>query len=307
MASVKTVPERGTTHDLDYTTTDSGNADRLVREHGRDFRYCPALGGWLTWNGVRWEIDKDAAIFRSAESVGKALLHEAANANDKNDAEALWRHGRYTLGASGLERVVKLAAKKLGISPDALDLDPCLINCWNGTFDARSGKLRDHDRHDLLTKLAPVRYDPEASADRWQSFIERVLPDEDVRRYAQKAIGQALTGVADEQAFYINHGVGDNGKNTLYDTIIAMLGDYADTMDIDALMEKRNGGGASPELAKLKGKRFVVASESDEGQRSKPGLIKRLTGDRYIEARALYKDPMKFERMHTLFMHVNHK
>jgi putative DNA primase/helicase len=113
--------------------------------------------------------------------------------------------------------------------------------------------------------------------------------------------------VADEQAFYINHGVGDNGKNTLYDTIIAMLGDYADTMDIDALMEKRNGRGASPELAKLKGKRFVVASESDEGQRLKPGLIKRLTGDRYIEARALYKDPMKFERMHTLFMHVNHK
>ena len=70
MTSVKTVPERGTTHDLDYTTTDSGNADRLVREHGRDFRYCPALGGWLTWNGVRWEIDKDAAaIFRSAESM----------------------------------------------------------------------------------------------------------------------------------------------------------------------------------------------------------------------------------------------
>jgi hypothetical protein len=62
-----------------------------------------------------------------------------------------------------------------------------------------------------------------------------------------------------------------------------MLGDYADTMDIDALMEKKNGGGASPELAKLKGKRFVVASESDEGQRLKPGLIKRLTGDRYTQ------------------------
>jgi putative DNA primase/helicase len=134
-----------------------------------------------------------------------------------------------------------------------------------------------------------------------------VLPDEEVRTYVQKAIGQALTGVADEQAFYINHGVGDNGKNTLYDIILTMLGDYGDTMSIDVLMEKRNGGGASPELAKLKGIRFAVASESDENQRLKPGLIKRLTGDKYIEARALYRDPMKFERTHTLFMHVNHR
>src|SRR5215211_2857660 len=193
------------------------------------------------------------------------------------------------------------------VGAELFDADPYLLNVQNGTVDIRSGKLRPHDRADLITKIAPISYDQSAIADRWQSFIERVLPDEEVRRYVQKAIGQALTGVADEQAFYINHGVGDNGKNTLYDTILTLLGDYADTMNIDVLMEKRNGSGASPELAKLKGIRFAVASESDENQRLKPGLIKRLTGDKYIEARALYKDPMKFQRTHTLFMHVNHR
>jgi len=32
-------------HDnLDFVTTDSGNADILIGEHGRDFKYCEQLG-----------------------------------------------------------------------------------------------------------------------------------------------------------------------------------------------------------------------------------------------------------------------
>jgi len=32
-------------HDnLDFITTDSGNADILIGEHGRDFKYCEQLG-----------------------------------------------------------------------------------------------------------------------------------------------------------------------------------------------------------------------------------------------------------------------
>jgi putative DNA primase/helicase len=294
--------------DVDYLTTDAGNAERLVLEHGKNFQYCDALGGWLHWNGRRWEVD-NSAIWDASEQVGKAFQREAAEAEDRNVADRLWQHGRYTLSERGMSRMIALANKdsRMRVGAELFDSDPYLLNVQNGTIDIRSGELRPHQRNDLITKITSISYDESATADRWQSFIRRVLPDEDVRRYVQKAIGQAMTGVADEQAFYLNHGVGDNGKNTLYDTILTMLGDYADTMNIDTLMEKRNGGGASPELAKLKGKRFVVASESDENQRLKPGLIKRLTGDKYIEARALYKDPMKFERTHTIFMHANHR
>lgn len=303
----KATPENDIMQDLDYLTTDSGNADRLIREHGRDFRYCDALGGWLHWGGLRWQVD-GTAIWESAESIGKALLLEAAEAPDKNDRDQLWKHGKYSLSKPGIERMIALADKdsRVRVEPQLFDADPYLLNVYNGTVDVRSGELKPHNRDDLITKLAPVQYDRKATAGRWDAFIERVLPDEDVRTYVQKAIGQALTSMVDEQAFYLNQGVGDNGKNTLFDTIITMLGDYAHTMDIDALMEKRNGGGATPELAQLKGMRFVVASESDEGQRLKPGLIKRLTGDKFIRARDLYKSPMEFERTHKLFMHVNH-
>jgi putative DNA primase/helicase len=61
---------------------------------------------------------------------------------------------------------------------DALDGDPWLLNVENGTLDLRTGELRDHEREDLITKLAPVEFDPEAEAPTWDAFIERVLPSE---------------------------------------------------------------------------------------------------------------------------------
>ena len=72
MTDVKNVPASGTTHDIDYRTTDSGNADRLIREHGRDFRYCEPLGGWLHWTGIRWSVD-NSAIWERARQVGRAM------------------------------------------------------------------------------------------------------------------------------------------------------------------------------------------------------------------------------------------
>jgi putative DNA primase/helicase len=303
--------------ELHYTTTDSGNADRLIEDYGHDFCYCEPLGGWLHWNGVRWLVDR-AAIWACARAVGKGIAHDAADTDNRSDADMVWRHGKYSLSESGIRKMILLAEMdaRVRVGAELFDMDPYLLNVSNGTIDIRNihtdtgelrKQLRNHDRHDLITKLAPVTYDSDAEAVMWDSFVERVLPDEEVRKYVQKAIGQALTGATEEQAFYLNQGVGDNGKNTLFDTIITLLGDYAEIMDIDVLMEGRGGGGASPELAKLRGKRFVVASESDEGHRLKPGLIKRMTGDKYITARALYKDTIKFERQFKLFMHVNHK
>jgi putative DNA primase/helicase len=55
-----------------------------------------------------------------------------------------------------------------------------VLNVDNGTLDLRTGELRDHDRADLITKLAPVSYDPDAPADEWDKFLERVLPTHDV-------------------------------------------------------------------------------------------------------------------------------
>ena len=309
MSNSMTVPQTAHTHDdLDYITTDSGNADRLIREHGRDFRYCEPLGGWLHWTGVRWQVN-NAAVWERAKHIGRTLQREAAERADRNEADRLWQHGRYTLSEPGLRRMISLAEKdsRVRVSPETFDSNPYLLNVLNGTVDIRTGELSNHDRADLITKLAPVSYDWDASASRWDAFVRRVLPNKDIRRYVQKATGQALTGKVEQQAFYVNHGFGENGKSTFFDTIISMMGEYAGTIDIDVLMARKQNGNASPELAALKGKRLIVSSENEQGQRLKEGLVKRLTGDKTITARELYKGVMTFERQFKLFMHVNHR
>ena len=45
-------------------------------------------------------------------------------------------------------------------SQEELDRDPWLVNCQNGTLDLRTGRLKDHDPSNLITKIIPVDYDP---------------------------------------------------------------------------------------------------------------------------------------------------
>jgi putative DNA primase/helicase len=308
MTASTIAPQTTHTQDIDYITTDSGNAERLVREHRPDFRYCEPLGGWLTWTGIRWQVD-NAAIYEKARDIGRQILREASDAQDRHVRDRLIQHARYTLGESGTRRMIALAEKDslVRVGPELFDSDPYLFNVENGTLNLLTGDLHDHERENLMTKLAYVSHDPDAKAPTFYRFIRRVLPDGAVRRYVRKALGYSLSGGSERQEFYLNQGVGDNGKNTLYDTVLTLMGDYAATLPIDALMTRQQGGNASPEIASLKGRRLVVASESDENQRIKPGLIKRLTGDKTITARQLYKGLMTFERQFKLFLHVNHK
>ena len=47
-----------------------------------------------------------------------------------------------------------------------------LFNCLNGTLDLRTGQLRPHRREDLITKMAPVAYNPDADCPRWNAVYE---------------------------------------------------------------------------------------------------------------------------------------
>lgn len=236
MTNPITMPEQAHTHDLNYITTDAGNADRLVREHGTDFRYCEPLGGWLTWSGVRWQVD-NAGIYERAKSVGRAMLHEAAEAKDDHVRDRLISHAKNSLNERGVKAMVNLAKtdEQIKVSPDLFDADPYLLNAYNGIVDMRTGELRKHDRTDLITKLAPVSYDPDAEGAEWSKFLERVLPDEELRDFMRMSVGYSAIGNAAEHVMFILYGLGANGKSTFTETLKATLGDYAHRTNTNSL------------------------------------------------------------------------
>ena len=66
---------------------------------------------------------------------------------------------------------------------------------------------------------------------------------------------------------------------------------------------KRN---VKPEMAELKGKRLIIASELEEGTRLNTGMVKQLCSIDPIEAEKKFKDPFHFDPSHTLVLYTNH-
>jgi putative DNA primase/helicase len=244
--------------------TELGNAKRFISQHGQDLRFVPPWKKWLIWDGTRWAGDESYKVTQRAKETVRSLPTELASIQEDEKRRAFLQHIARSEGYRWIANIVELAKSEPGVPVGAeeLDADPWVLNLVNGTLDLRTGQLRAHAREDLLTKLAPVAYDPEAPSPMWEAFLSRIFAgDVELIRFVQKALGYSLTGLTQEQCLFILYGAGANGKSTLIQTISALLGDYAQQTPTETLLVQR-GDGVRNDLARLQGARFVSAVES---------------------------------------------
>ncbi len=293
---------------MPFNTTDMGNAERFAARHGEDLRYVHPWRKWLFWTGSGFAVDDIGEVGRLAKDTTRGIYGESEKPEYAELRTALARHAIQSEARARVVAMVALAQSERGIPvrPDELDADPWLLNVKNGTIDLRTGELREHRREDLITKLAPVEYDPDAAAPAWAAFLERVLPGEELGGFIQRAVGYSLTGDTSEQSMFINHGAGNNGKSTFQEALAAALGDYAMRAPTEMLMVRRTGG-VPNDVARLKGARFVTASETEEGRRLAESLVKDLTGQDTITARFMRAEFFDFKPTHKLWLSTNHK
>jgi putative DNA primase/helicase len=281
---------------------------RLVARHGADLRFS-ASHGWLVWDGQRWQRDLTQAVVRCAKETVRAMYREAAAQEDREArrAQILW--ALQSESAARLQAMVKLAESEPGIPVTAADLDRdrWLLNCGTGTLELRTGQLRPPCRADLITKLAPVPYDPAAPCPTFERFLGEIMAGRpELVAYLQRAVGYSLTGDVSEQCLFFLHGLGANGKSTLLDLLLALLGDYAMPAPPGLLLER--GGEHHPtERADLAGKRLVVSVEVGEGKRLAEELLKQLTGGDRLKARFMRQDFFEFAPAFKLWLAANHK
>ncbi|MDE4059759.1 DNA primase family protein [Phaeobacter gallaeciensis] len=180
---------------------------------------------------------------------------------------------------------------------------------WRDPGEVAQVDLLPHDRRHRISKIASAAYDPDAACLTWLAFLERVLPDPEVRAFIKRWFGYCLTGITSEQKLVFLYGGGRNGKSTMVDTIADIMADYGSTIPIETLTgsEQRKGSDATPDLVRLPGARFVRASEPEQGQKMKEALIKALTGGEAIMIRRMMQEFVEIVPEFKLTISGNYK
>lgn len=202
-----------------------------------------------------------------------------------------------------------LNAAKPMLSADVNDLDKNenLLNTPYATYNLALGIAGEqpHDPTDLITKITECSPGTDGMQI-WEDALQLFFcGDTELIAYVQMVVGMAAIGKVYQEHLIIAYGGGANGKSTFWNSISRVLGTYSGKLSAETLTVgcKRN---VKPEMAELKGKRLIIASEMEEGMRLNTAVVKQLCSTDEIFAEKKYKDPFKFIPSHTLVLYTNY-
>jgi putative DNA primase/helicase len=279
--------------------------DALALDLGERWRdracHVAAWGRWLFY-------DTDAGIWRTDETLEhltrtREFLREIAETVDEATARTLRR-------ADTVAKVVSLARSNPAqvATVDTWDADPWLLGTPGGVVDLRTGKLRAARPTDYITMSTAVAPAPPGTrAPLWERFMGEITAgNQPLIDYKQRLAGYAATGSIRDHVFAFGHGTGANGKGVEMNTYAGIWADYAMTIPTEMLMVS-NTDRHPTELARLRGVRLAIGSETEQGKRWAEARIKSLTGGDPIAARFMRQDYFEFSPQFKLYVVGNHR
>lgn len=251
-----------------------------------------------------------ATLFRDKEQAELntiAQIGECAHTNKDKDpscdtCRAEERKKKYSdirlkLKRTGFKDSVMKECKVLFFDKDfakKLDENKHLIAFNNGIYDTLVQKFRPGQSDDCISFCTNIDYALDTQYYQFkcwpevEKFLHDILPNRNVRDYFLKHLATCLSGVFN-QRFHILTGSGSNGKSMLMNLCATAFGEYCYKANIAMFTQKRGkAGAASPEMVRMKGRRFVMMSEPDEGDPLSTGFMKEITSSEKIIARDLF-------------------
>lgn len=294
-----------------YAWSDIGNGNLFADWYKDTARYVPERKRWYIYNGNAWEPDSgNLKAMELCKDLADDLAVYALSIQDEKQRIAYQAHVGKWQRRNNRETILKDASSVHPVSMTEFDQDPYLFNCKNGTLDLRTREFRAHSPGDLLATISGVKYDPEATSELWERFIDDVTQgDKDTAIYLQKAMGYGLTGDTSEECFFTLYGATTrNGKGTLMETYMALVGGYgrAARPETIAQKDKANSNAPTEDIARLAGARVVNISEPGKQMVLSASLVKTLTGRDTINARFLNENSFEFVPQFKLFINTNH-
>ena len=294
-----------------YCWADIGSG-RLFADYFRDVaRYVPERKLWYCFDGKRWVPDlASLRVMEFCKTLADDLLPYAAGIEDEKKRSAYMAYCLKWQRRVFRETVLKEAQSIYPIMMEDFDTDIYAFNCANGTLHLNTMEFRSHNSEDKITKMSPVKYDTNARFKCWDDFITEVMSgDEEKAKFLQKAMGYAISGDIQHECMFVLYGASTrNGKGTLCESVLKIMGDYGRAVRPEsiALKHQNNSNNPSEDIARLAGIRFANISEPSRGLVLNAAQIKAMTGHDTLNARFLHENSFDFVPQFKLYINANY-
>lgn len=296
-------------HAEKFETTDKGFGRLYATVFKDKHRYNPSRKDFMMYDGKRWVDDVEGlAAKASAKDLSDALIKYAVTVD--NDGKYL-KEVAPLCNIRNRNNMLQDSKDIYYFTNEELDRNDYLLNLQNGTLDLSENepKFLEHNPDMLLSKICNVEYDPAADCSEWKNYLLEIMQgDTEKITYLQKIAGLSLTGNTEQETCFILYGsTTRNGKSTLCETLLYLLGDYGLTMKPETLAIKQNldSRQASGDIARLAGCRFCNASEPPKRMLFDTALLKSLLGRDSITARHLHQREFSFIPKFKLVINTN--
>jgi putative DNA primase/helicase len=287
---------------LAFDADDSGNAAAL--EYVLKDRYLENNAyGWLRWTGTHFETEGAEAALTN--DVKKVLIRRRKAAVSDSRYEPVVRAA--VPSARHVRDAIALFKPMQHEPVSAFDKDLHLLNVTNGVLDLRTGTLAAHETSQRFTYALNTPYAPDADRSVFTGLLHHAIGGgEEVVMWLQAWLGYCLTGETNlEQLLYI-HGPTRSGKGTLTETLLALLGKTARSVDFTSFTAKREADTQNFDLAPLKAARLVIASESNQGAELNAAKIKGITGGDEVTCAFKHRDVFTYRPQFKVVLVSNH-
>lgn len=311
-----------------YHANERGDGILFAKLNRDDYLFVKSLGIWLKWAGHHWEIDRMESVFIGVKRVIEqyrvlivAMEGEIESSKDAAHQDSLNKLIKQvkrridrlntTSGATNCVTWAHRVEGGLGCVGDDIDDAPYLFPVINGVIDLRTAEISAGLQKDHLLQHSNIEWTGiNTPCPIWDNLLQVVYEDNQEKiAFLQRLFGYWMTGDVSEHYITFFLGGGRNGKGTILETIMAIMGDFASPIESEMLLDQgrsKSSAGPSPDTMMLKGKRLVIASETDEGRRVSASKIKWLTGGDTLTGRNPHdKFPTKFRPNHKLAAMTN--
>jgi putative DNA primase/helicase len=273
--------------------TEDNVALAFAEKYRGKYVYMHGSGNWYEWDGARWATDRTQSVYETIRDLARA---------HNTDGKAGPARSAFVKGVAAHLMHDRRFARHL----EDFDKDTYLLNCLDGTYNLHTMTRCEHDPEDCITYVTGAS-PTEKDGALFRKFLKEITQgDKSLGDFLQIALGACLSGAVEEHWFMFWTGKGRNGKNTLGDRVLKVMGDYARVIPSATLLSQR-GQAHATEIMSLKGMRLVVSSEVEEGSHWAETKVKELTGDEFLSGRLMRQDWVFFRRTHKHLVYGNYR